>query len=141
MDYRDRLVRCKLLPLSLRREYLDCVFFFKALHGLTDRYVISKVRFSKNRGQLVVNENVDVGVLLVGMFHTDSFKFTFRNRIPGSWNKLPESIRGTVLGVNSRISGFKRKLFAYFWNFFEGNFDVDITCTWITKCRCNNCMR
>ena len=77
MDYVDRLIRCKLLPLSLRREYLDCLYMYKALHGLTDNYIVNKVTFSRLRTRIVVNDDTDVGNLVVRPFHTDSLDTHF----------------------------------------------------------------
>ena len=33
VDYKDRLLMTNILPLTMRREYTDIVFFWKCLYG------------------------------------------------------------------------------------------------------------
>ena len=45
LDYKDRLLQLNMLPLTMRREYEDIVFFWKCLHGMYDINVYNSVKF------------------------------------------------------------------------------------------------
>ena len=47
-DYKDRLLQLNMLPLTIRGEYEDIVFFWKCLHGMYDINVHDFAKFSSD---------------------------------------------------------------------------------------------
>ena len=102
VEYDTRIERLNLLSLKDRRFLLDVLFFYKALNGYINLDVSSYIQFYSNsegyslrgRDELILKKNYA---------RTDTFKFSFFNRIVDSWNVLPLSVRQA-----SSISSFKR---------------------------------
>ena len=78
VDYKDRLLMTNILPLTMRREYNDIVFFWKCLYG---NYDVDVVSFFSDGGCSTCNP-LDSGFLMVPpLCRTDCFKRSFFNRI------------------------------------------------------------
>ena len=90
LNYRERLLKLNLLPVSYWHEINDLIFYFKCSKGLyhfsTDDYVKPKPvsRFTRN------SHNMD---LLVPLTKTKLFQNSYFNRLPKLWNSLPSYIR------------------------------------------------
>ena len=97
VEYDTRIERLNLLSLKDRRFLLDVLFFYKALNGYINLDVSSYIQEGyslRGRDELILKKNYP---------RTDTFKFSFFNRIVDSWNVLPLSVRQA-----SSISSFKR---------------------------------
>ena len=93
VDYKDRLLMTNILPLTMRREYTDIVFFWKCLYGNYDVDVTDFVSFFSDCGCSTRN-SIDSGFLMVPpLCRADCFKRSFFNRIVPMWNYLPSYVR------------------------------------------------
>jgi hypothetical protein len=135
MPYYDRLITCNILPLSIRREFLDCTFLYNCLHGIIDFDITNIIKMHTPHSQ----RNDDELQISHMSVRSELYNRFYPNRIRIIWNNIPYDVRNidlTPLGFNTE---FKRKLNQYFTNYFINNYDVDNTCTWNTKCVCRRC--
>ena len=133
--YRERLVASNLLPLSYRRELLDCGFLHKARAGILGQTILDlcDVRPIRRNPRLDPNDNL----LRLLPVNTETYACYYTRRIVNIWNSLPvnsRSIRYTRSG-----SAFKNSLKKGYHTRLIDTFNPDIDCTWITKCRCTTC--
>jgi hypothetical protein len=127
LDYTARLKICSILPLSLRREFLDLVLMYNIKNDLVDMDIQA------------VFTSADVDIPVRRFCKTETcFRF-FSSRIFHMWNKLPAYIKDTELNASGKNLNFKRILKEWLFNYFFLKFDSNNTCSWILKCRCNNC--
>jgi hypothetical protein len=135
--YFDRLNSLKLLPLALRREYLDLVYFFNCTHNLIDINMTILPTFIPTHRTRTGMDPLLLSNKLVK--HTIYDKY-YSCRISKLWNALPLYIREletTPMGYNT---SFKRELKLHLFNIFNAQFDDSNVCTWSLKCQCFNCM-
>ena len=105
VDFKDRLLMTNILPLTMRREYTDIVFFWKCLYGNYD--VKDFVSFFSDGGCSTRN-SLDSGFLMVPpLCRTDCFKRSFFNRLVPS---LPSNVRH-ITNYSSFISSLKHLMF------------------------------
>ena len=133
--YELRLVLCKLLPLTYRREILDLLFAHKGISGALgpDIRDILPLRTQERR-----TRRDDHGILLANpSAKTETFFHCYQNRIVGIWNDLPRVIKDIEFTPKSRK--FCNALVRMYWNKLASTFDVMNTCSWVTKCRCPTC--
>ena len=134
VDYKDRLLMTSILPLSMRREYTDIVFFWKCLYGNYDVDVNDFVSFFSDDGCSTRN-SLDSGFLMVPpLCRTDCFKRSFFNRIVPMWNSLPSNVRH-ITNYFSFISSLKHLMFEK----INTSFVSSDCCSWFFKCMCCNC--
>jgi hypothetical protein len=138
LSYDLRLNHCGLLPLSLRRDFLDCTFFYNCWHNLIDFNIDNLVRFvvAPNVRTRNIRDDLQLCDLRV---KTEIYRKFFTHRIVSIWNSIPYEIRDldlTPMGYNSM---FKKALKQWFVNLFNRKFVTDDTCTWITCCLCSSC--
>ena len=77
--------------MSFRREISDLVFLHKCIHGVYDVDINENLEFvtvqsrlrSGNQGTLLRNQRVA----------TDTFKYSYFNRVVRMWNALPRNLR------------------------------------------------
>jgi hypothetical protein len=137
-DYHTRLSLLSLLPLSLRRNYLDLVFFFNCVHDLVDInteilplfIVHDNIRTRQDHDDHLVHSN---------RVRSHLYECSFTQRIGKIWNTLPYELRKIELTAMGHNSTFKRELKLHIFNFMNTEFDVNNTCKWVLKCDCNNC--
>ena len=99
-----------ILPLTMRREYTDIVFFWKCLYGNGDVDVNDFVSFFSDDGCSTRN-SIDSGFLMVPpLWRTDCFKRSFFNRIVPMWNFLPSNIHH-ITNYSSFISSLRHLMF------------------------------
>jgi hypothetical protein len=127
INYKERLLLCNLLPLTMRREFLDLTCFYNIKNGLIDLNIRSI--FKCNDHELPKR---------IFCKTEQYFKF-FPCRIFNMWNFIPEDIRNTELTLNGKNIAFKKLLKLWFYDYYEQNFNCDNTCTWVLRCRCANC--
>ena len=90
--YADRLKKLNLLSLEKRRLLADLTFLYKTLHGIIDIDVKPYVDFYKETERYLFRHN-DKLTLKMRYARTNVFKYSFFNRVVGTWNSLPLSIR------------------------------------------------
>jgi hypothetical protein len=141
IPYDIRLKECSLLPLSLRREFLDCVFIYNCIHQLIDFDISLIVNFVNPDGVNVRlrNNNSDPLMLKVNRVNSETYRRFYTNRIPHIWNSLPFDIRNIDLSHSGYNTCFKTQLKAWFFSIFCDKFLNDNPCTWTVKCTCINC--
>ena len=131
VDYKDRLLMTNILPLTMRREYTDIVFFWKCLYGNYDVDVNDFVSFFS--GGCSTWNSLDSGFLMVPpLCRTDCFKRSFFNRIVPMWSSLPSNVRH-ITSYSSFISSLKHLMFEKMNTSFVSN-----DCCFF-KCMCCNC--
>ena len=125
-----------MLPLKMRREYEDIVFFWKCLHGMYDINVHDFVKFSSDSQHVTCRSN-DSGFLMISsLCRTDCFQRSFLRiffRIVQIWNSLPQSIR-CISVYNTFVSELKLCFLEKVDSQFMSN-----DCSWHFRCLCNNC--
>ena len=107
-DYDLRLSKLKLLSLFNRRFVRDNTLLFNVINEHYDIDISDKLIFCKDRStghNLRKNVTQD---LVPNLSRTNSFKYSFFNRIVNEWNSLPNHIRE----VNC-IATFKRNVFSF----------------------------
>jgi hypothetical protein len=135
LDYKDRLTQSNLLPLSYRREALDCQFAHKGRSGvlgdkikemLTSRPARHNVRLNRGNTKIKFNK-----------FRTETFGHFYTNRLPYIWNSLSDELRSITFDQKSSMfkTGLRKELLTRLLNKFQRH----NTCTWVTKCRCSTC--
>ncbi len=87
ISYKDRLLLIGLLPLSYWQDYLDLVYFFKALKLKNPKI---DVKSSSRITRLSSTNNFLINVQKVSSL---TFQNSFFNRTPKTYNRLPPHIR------------------------------------------------
>ena len=134
LTYQQRLICLDLLPLCYEREISDLVFFFKALHGLTDLDINTFVSFSNNgRTRLCQNPLL---TLKVPLCKSNIFKASYFNRIINKWNYICKVQHPSTF---CSLSTFKRNIRNTYKNLLGTVFDIEMPCTWslVRDCPCH----
>ena len=138
IEYKERLIACKLLPLSFRREIYDLVFFIKSIRGMLSFNILDHISFTfdpVNR----VTRNRALGLnLSASITKQEATAHFYPSRIARLWNSLPAELR---LKLKSPISLYhvKSLLNAHYTERLTNIFETDNTCTWVSVCRCGQC--
>jgi hypothetical protein len=136
IDYDSRLFMCTLLPLTLRREYLDLVFFYNFVHSLVDvKLSTNFILYQNNR----TRHHVDELSLAIPRCNTNNYSKMYNNRIVRVWNSLPYNIRCLELSDAGYNHPFKKALKEWIFSYFVSNFDVNNVCSWSIYCGCSSC--
>ena len=136
-DYKTRLLKLALVPLSFFKEICDLCVFYKCFHNFYDYNILSDVSLyepSQHRTRL----NIAPLRLRDKAFKTETAASFYTYRIEKLWNTLPPDIR-RIICHNKKIIPFKRNLNIYYTNKLISRFDPDDTCTWVCHCRCARC--
>ena len=134
-DYKTRLRKCKLLPLSYYKEARDLYLLFKCLNGFFNIDVNTLFTFHRNTRAL---ENFDPLRLKLPFFNTEKRAAFYTVRLVKLWNSLPLIIRSLKCKTKN-ITSFKNSVTEIYLNLFESRFDPLNPCTWVTFCRCSLC--
>ena len=131
--YRERLVSLGLLPLSYWHEYLDLVFFFKAVNGLVDvshdvlPELISETRTTRSSSGNQIS-------FRPAKCKTSTYQRSFFIRATRTWNSLPPTLRSPGLNIRQ----FKTDLQNYYLIALRECFNENDPRTWKTIClKCN----
>jgi hypothetical protein len=138
LSYELRLNKCGFLPLSLRRDFLDCTFFYNSWHDLIDFNIENLVNFVRTPTVRTRN-NMDDHQLCEQRVKSETYRKFFTHRIVSIWNTIPYEIRALELTPSGHNSMFKKALKQWFVNLFNSNFDTNDTCSWVTCCLCSSC--
>jgi hypothetical protein len=140
IDYKSRLILCNLLPLSLRRQFLDCVFVYNSLMNLNDLNILSYLGMvNLNATNTRYQTNLDELMFKTSRTLHELYGKFITKRIIGLWNVIPYNIRSLELTEQGYNSTFKKALKNWFGEYFAENFSTDHTCTWLVKCSCSDC--
>lgn len=137
-DYKTRLINCDLLPLALRRDFLDSVLFYNHVNDLV--FLNLRVKLV-NQDFAYLTRNVADHLSLENIrCNTYMYSKQYNVRIIKTWNCIPYEIRNLSLTDSGTNSTFKNKLKVWLKQLFMNNFDVNNTCSWTVSCSCNNCI-
>ena len=129
-DYKSRLITLNVLPLMMRYELADILFFIKSLKNPTANFNITDfVIFSCSSTRSSTHNKLQH----VRQFNNRDRHFYFC-RLPRLWNSLPP------LNIESSVASLKRQLKSIFYNHFLENFDSSNPCTYHYSCPCCKCM-
>jgi hypothetical protein len=140
LDYKSRLIECNLLPLTLRRQYLDCIFTYNSINNLNDFNICSKVSLLSDQTDNFtrLRANQDPLMFKVEKTKHESYCKFYTRRIISLWNLIPYQIRSAELTEMGYNTTFKRELKVWLYTYFVEKFN-DNTCSWIIDCGCRNC--
>ena len=103
-NYRERLIKLKLLPLMMTLELSDILFFIKSMNNLTPSYNISDfLTFTSSKTRS--SSNFKLQCIRSSNNLTRNFYF---NRFPCLWNALPP------VDINCSINMIKSAIKSYF---------------------------
>ena len=100
-EYDTRRERLNLLSLKDRRFLFDVLFFYKILNGYINIDISSYIEFYSDSERCSLRGRDEL--TLKNYARTNTFKYSFSNRIVDMWNVLPPSVR-----FASSISSFKK---------------------------------
>ena len=132
-DYRSRLIKLQLPPLSMLLELNDICFFVKSLKLISDNNSFDNtkyIKFSHNQTRSGSHKK-----LVQPLVKNNRDKRFYFNRLPYLWN----SLLPIDLSLTLSFTTIKRKLTDIFWNSFLANFSTDNNCTYYYKCPCPSC--
>ena len=130
-DYRSRLVKLNLLPLTMLLEFNDICFFIQSLKHISpsNSFNISKyISFSQHH-----TRSGSFRKLVQPLIRHNRDKQFYFNRLPHLWNSLPP------LDLSLSYNTIRSKLKDIFWNEFMANFDPENNCTYFYSCQCPSC--
>ena len=126
MDYRNRLIHLKLLPLMMELEIADIMFLIKSMRSPTNHFnIYNFVEFSSRPTISCSNLKLKHSISRTKM--EGNF---YLNRIPRLWNSLH------TLDANLSLSIIKYKLRKYFWDYLIAYFDPNDECSFHYLCLC-----
>ena len=132
--YKERLISLDLLPISYWHEFLDLMFFYKAISGFV--LVSSDVLPEQINLSRVTRSSADSSVLAFRprQCKTSTFQRSFFIRTPRTYNTLPDELRRKDLSLTL----FKSKLLQYYHNAVKNVYDINDARTWKSVClKCN----
>jgi hypothetical protein len=132
-NYKSRLSKLNLLPLSYRREMQDIVYFYKCLNNVYHVDLKSHVSFV-NTNRNVTRNTVDSLTLIVPKCNTECRKQMYFCRITKIWNSI-----NFVIKRAKSVHFFKSAATRTYTSYFNSNYDCDNVCTWTVACNCSNC--
>jgi hypothetical protein len=132
--YKTRLLTCNLLPLSLRRDFLDCVYLYNLINRIHDTSLLDELTFCTRRGRTTDNL-----MLVPNRIHTELYRHWYTNRIVHTWNEIPLEIRNLELNDMGHNTKFKNDFKSWLFDYSTKTFNPDLTCTWFLKCLCPRC--
>jgi len=138
ITYKARLIACKILPTSYRREFYDIIFFLKSIKGMIHFDITKFTNFLKvqhNRPTRNRALGIDLSIPSTKLESTAHF---YPSRIARLWNTLPPALR-TKLITLTNFNTIKKHLSTYYNSLLHNKFNAQDTCTWISACRCTTC--
>ena len=119
-----------MLPLSMRRERNDIIFFWKCLNGKYE-VAISKYVFFSNSIDRCTRSSTDEGFLMkVPFCEIERFRKSYFNRIVYLWNSLPQNVRRDV-NLVSLMKDTDQILHVYLNNHFQ---ETTLCCSMFLCC-------
>ena len=131
LDYKRRLLRLNLLPLSLYLQMHDILLFVKIVTGHYDIPWESCISYAPT----ISTRSSDSPLFYVPRTNYVKTSENFWHRTAKTVNKLPPGI--DVLN----IIGLKRRLSKLFWDYFSLHYQENCTCSWVLVCQCSESCR
>ena len=134
ISYKERLLSLHLLPLSYWHEYLDIMFFFKAINNLIT--IDPSILPTPHVPQRTTRSSATTDVLSFRpkKCRTVTYQRSFFVRTCRIWNVMPQSLRRS--GVS--LGEFKHNLMAYYYAAVAVSFDPEDPRSWKSIClQCN----
>ena len=131
LNYKERLLNLKILPLMMEYEINDVIFFVKCIKQPTKYFNINEfVSFSTS------NTRSSTSLKLRHSVSRNNYLSHFYfNRLPRLWNSLP------CIDTDLSIATIRSKLHQYLWSKFITNFDPNDVCTYHYLCPCLTCSK
>lgn len=132
--YKDRLISLDLLPICYWHEYLDLIFFFKAINNIIT--VSKEVLPEPIIPSRLTRSSVNTGVISFRprKCKTVTYQRSFFIRVTRTYNSLPQHFRQK----NLTLAQLKNLLLGYYRNAVTNCYDVDDARSWKSVClKCN----
>ena len=138
INYKERLLRLNLLPLTYRREIIDIQTFLKAWNSENNLGLDELLTFSAPSYGPVTRAMTGGLVLKYSKTRLVKTAHFYPFRLCRIWNHLPYDIR---LKLRYLTESCKTKpiLVKHYFQRLEKDFDPQNTCTWVTHCDCYRC--
>ncbi len=136
IDYKDRLLATRMLPLSYWHEYLDMIFFYKANHGIftVDKKILPTPKQESQRQTR--SSDLNSSNFIIPKFNTSTYQKIIQN--PSNKN-MEHSTYSYITSKNPSFRQFKTLLFNYYTLALEKTYDVEDPRTWKSVCiKCNS---
>lgn len=128
---------CDLLPLSLRRDFLDIVLMYNCINDKIDFNILNVVHFLESNVNTRLHDDAEYKLTVVNP-RLEFCRNFYPYRIIHTWNAVPTEIIEIELSPTGSNSSFKNNLKLWFKNKVV-NFDSNNLCTWMTVCKCARC--
>ena len=132
-DYRSRLIKLQILPLSMLLELNDICFFVRSLKLITSDSNISFNILNYNQFSQNQTRSTSFSKLIQPLIKNNRDKQFYFNRLPYLWNSLPP------VDLSLSFITIKSKLMKIFWESFVTRFNPDNYCTYFYSCPCSKC--
>jgi hypothetical protein len=123
LDYKKRLLRTNILPLSLYLELNDLLFLSKIISSSYDFDWRRFITFSSRRGR----------VFDIPYVHLENSRRNFWYRSCRLTNLI-----NRTLDFRDAVN-LKRNLLVFYWKHFHEIFNINNSCSWRVLCLCPNC--
>ena len=128
-SYKSRLLKLKLLPLTMIYELKDVCFFVKSFQQTSTSFnIMDFVAFSPNNTRSGSHRK-----LVQQLVRVNRSKQFYFNRLPRLWNSLPP------IDLSNSYTTIVAYLKRIFWDHFISTFDQFNTCTYHYCCPCAKC--
>ena len=128
-SYKSRLLKLKLLPLTMLYELKDVCFFVKSFQQTSTSFnIMDFVAFSPNNTRSGSHRK-----LVQQLVRVNRSKQFYFNRLPRLWNSLPP------IDLSNSYTTIVAYLKRIFWDHFISTFDQFNTCTYHYCCPCAKC--
>ena len=128
-NYKDRLIKLNLLPLSYWLELQDILFLIKSIQQPSDNLnIFDYITFVTSPTRLGSSLK-----LKVNFCRSTTTRHFYFNRVVRLWNGLPH------VNPLDPYTQLKHKLNVFFWNHFVLHFNPDHPCTYHFVCPCSSC--
>ena len=138
IEYKERLIACKLLPLTYRREVYDIMFFIKSLRKLIPYNILEYLSFQHDNITRVTRNRVIGLNLTYTLTRLETSAHFYPIRLAHLWNKLSVEFRTKLISPLT-IPTIKTLLNKHYYDKLVDHFETNNTCTWVTACRCTTC--
>ena len=133
VSYNQRLDMLDLIPICYWHEFLDMVFYFKCINGIT---VINNelLPIIQNRERATRSADPNCLMFKTNKCKTTNYQKSFLTRSTRAWNTLPKDVRYKNITLNV----FKNELLKYYKHALKNIYNVEDPRTWKSICLCCN---
>ena len=138
INYKERLLLLKLLPLSFRREILDIQLFLKIWNSANKFGLDQYIHFTEPTITRITRSTTTAITLSYRRSRLSTTPHFYPYRLSLLWNKLPMVLRLKLRYMNENYK-IKKILVPYYMSKLSDTYDPLVTCTWVTHCTCPRC--